>query len=286
MAIHYPTLKDWHFPEQLTTYARQDCILYALGLGYATDPLDASELPFVYEQWLKPVPTLLTVLGAPGAWARDPGTGIDWMQILHGEHRMTLHAPLAPEGTLRSRTRVARIVDKGAGRGALVVTERAVSDEATGALVATIEHASFCRADGGIGQSDEPLPALPATPPSAPDLVIELPTEPRAALLYRLNGDDNPLHVDPQAAQRAGLERPILHGLCSYGMAARAILRGCGGNDPTRLASLALRFSAPLFPGETLRIELWRAGGRVQFRGIAAERGTPVLTHGLATLHD
>jgi acyl dehydratase len=285
MAIRYSALKSWPFADQLTTYGRRDCILYALGLGYGSDPLDAAELPFVYEEWLKPVPTLLTVLGAPGAWASDPGTGIDWLQILHGEHRMTLHAPLAPEGTLRSRTRVARIVDKGAGRGALVTTEREVTDEPTGVRVATIEHTSFCRADGGFGESDEPPLPLPAVPQTPPDASVDLPTEPRAALLYRLNGDRNPLHVDPEAARRAGLQRPILHGLCSYGMAARAILRACCGNDPARLASLALRFSAPLFPGETLRIELWRQEGRVQFRGIAAERGTPVLTNGIATIH-
>lgn len=286
MAIEYEALKAWNFEDQITPYGPRDCILYALGLGYGSDPLDASELPFVYEERLRPVPTLLTVLGAPGAWASDPRTGIDWLQILHGEHRMKLHAPLAPQGVLRNRVRVARIVDKGPGRGALVVTERDVSDEATGNLIATIEHTSFCRADGGVGRSDEPSAPLPGPPDAAPEQVVNLPTEPRAALLYRLNGDRNPLHIDPEAARRAGLGRPILHGLCSYGMAARAILRVCCDNDPRLLASLALRFSAPFHPGETLRIELWRRGSTVQFRGVAAERGVAVLTHGLATLND
>jgi len=276
MAIDYAVLKDWRIPDKVTPYGRQDCMLYALGLGYASNPLHETEQPFVYEEWLKPAPTLLAVLGAPGAWARDlgtgtgTGTGIAWLQILHGEHCMTFHAPLAPEGTLRSRTRVVRIGDKGAGRGALVVT---------------IEHTSFCRADCGIGRSDETPVALPAVPETSPDTVVDLATEPRAAVWYRRNGDRNPLYVDPASARKASHARPILYGLCSYGMAARAILRACCDNDSAALKSLALRFSAPMFPGEALRIELWRREGLVQFCGIAAERGIPALTHGVADLH-
>src|SRR6218665_1656065 len=151
MAIDYQSLKNWPIPDQLSRYTRDDCIRYALSLGYGEDPLDAEELPFVYEQGLRAVPSMVTVLGAPGAWATDPGTGIAWMRILHGEHRMVLHGSLPPEGCLHSRTRVSAVVDKGQGRGALVVTTREVSDDATGRLLATIEHTSFCRADGGFG---------------------------------------------------------------------------------------------------------------------------------------
>jgi acyl dehydratase len=295
MAIHYDTLKAWPIKDQVTPYTRKDCMLYALSLGYGHDPLDAEELPFVVdnlgEEGLKTVPSLYTVLGAPGAWATDPGTGIDWMRILHGEHRLTLHSPLPPEGVLRSRTRVARVVDKGEGRGALVITVRDISDEASGQLLASIEHTSFCRANGGFStgphDNDEPPVALPAVPgDTAPDVTVTLPTAASAALLYRLNGDWNPIHANPAAAKSVGFDRPILHGLCTYGMATRAILRACCGNQPDRLGSLALRFSAPFYPGETLSVDIWQRGTQVHFRATAVERGQAVLTHGLATIHD
>lgn len=286
MAIDFPRLKAWPFEDQLTPYTRRDCMLYALSLGYGHNPMDQAELPFVYEEGLKTVPTMFTVLGAPGAWASDPGTGIDWLQILHGEHRMTLYGVPPPEGCLRSRTRISRVVDKGQGRGALVVTTREISDNATGRLLASIDHTSFCRANGGFGEGDPAPSLLPATPESPAEATVNLSTSPSAALLYRLNGDHNPIHASPQLAKAAGFDRPILHGLCTYGMAARAILRQACGNDPTKLASLALRFSAPFYPGETLSVELWRRGANLHFRAFAAERGQVVLTHGLAVIHD
>ena len=284
MPIDYDTLKHWPIADQLNRYDERDCMLYALGLGYGADPMDASELPFVFERDLRVVPSLFTVVGAPGTWARDPGTGIDWMQILHGEHRLTLHAVPAPQGTLRSQTRVARIVDKGPGRGALVVTERRITDEASGQHLATVEHTSFCRADGGIGRTDEPPAALRPVPGSPPDLRLSLPTLPGAALLYRLNGDRNPIHADPAAARTAGFDRPILHGLCTYGMACRAVLKAFCDNHPSRLASLSLRFSAPFLPGDTLRVDLWQAGEHIHFQGVSQQTGKVVLSHGNATL--
>lgn len=286
MSIDFEKLKSWSFEDQLTNYTRQDCILYALSLGYGQDPLDEEALAFVYEEGLRTVPSMLTVLGGPGAWATDPGTGIDWIKILHGEHRMTLHGTLPPEGCLRSRTRVSSVVDKGEGRGALVVTTREITDEASGQRLGTIEHTSFCRADGGFGGGDSAPPSLPAVPDTPAETTVTLQTAPGAALLYRLNGDRNPIHVSPATAKRAGFDRPILHGLCTYGMAARAIVQTFCGNRPEKLGSLSLRFSAPFYPGETLSVELWRRGSNIHFRAVAAERGQAVLTHGLATIHD
>jgi acyl dehydratase len=286
MPINASQLLQWPIPDQRTPYTRKDAILYALSLGYGADPLDQAELPFVHEAAQRVAPTLTAVLGAPGPWARDPGTGIDWRQILHGEHRMRFLAPLAPEGVLLSRTRVTHVIDKGPGRGALVITHRDVADERSGELVASVQHTSFCRADGGHAIAGDvaadPPSALPSMPDVAPDAVVSLATPPSAALLYRLNGDDNPIHADPEAARQAGFDRPILHGLCTYGMAARAVLRAFCDNDPVRLKGLALRFSAPFFPGETLRVELWRRGPRVHFMARSTERDIPVLTHGLA----
>lgn len=288
MAIDYTTLRQWKFPEQVSTYDETDCIRYALSLGIASDPLDEEDLRFVHEDALRVVPTFLATVGAPGAWAADPLSGIDWLQILHGEHRMRFHGAIPGTGEVRSQTRISRVVDKGAGKGALVVTERTVTDSTSGALLATIEHVSFCRANGGFATSthpgDAPPDALPVVPESQPDMAMEMPTLPSAALLYRLNGDRNPIHVLPGAARQAGFNRPILHGLCTYGMAARALIRMACAGQPERLGSLAARFSAPVFPGETLHAEMWNVGGQVRFRMVAKERNVVVLSHGVADL--
>ncbi len=289
MAIDYHRLRSWAFFDQVSSYAANDSIRYALSVGFGTDPMDEADLPFVFEEGLSVVPTFLATVGAPGAWASDPGTGIDWMQILHGEHRMRFFAVPAASGAVRSQTRVSRVVDKGAGKGALVVTERRIEDQASGELLATVEHVSFCRADGGFASAatpgDAPLEPLPAVPERTPDMTMSMPTQPSAALLYRLNGDRNPIHALPAAAWQAGFERPILHGLCTYGMACRALLKQACGGDPSRLASLSVRFSSPFVPGETLRVEMWRGEGQVQFRALADERNVVVLSHGVADLH-
>jgi acyl dehydratase len=286
MAIHYSTLRNWRFDDTVDRYAARDCMLYALSLGYGSDPLDESELPFVHEEGTLVVPTLLATVGAPGAWARDPGTGIDWLKILHGEHRMHFHRPLQPQAALRSSTRISHVVDKGAGKGALVITRREISDAVSGLPVATIDHTSFCRADGGFSEgsagTDEAPAPLAKTPETAPDAVVLLDSLPQSALLYRLNGDLNPIHILPGMARQAGFDRPILHGLCTFGMAARAVLRACSPQRPERLRSFGLRFSAPFFPGETLRVEMWRRQDAVLFRALSEERGVVVLSNGVA----
>lgn len=288
MAIDYHTLKQWAFPSQVSPYVENDCLRYALSLGIASDPLDEEDLKYVHESGTLVVPTFLATVGAPGAWACDPGTGIDWMQILHGEHRMRFHASPRAAGAVRSETVVSRVVDKGAGKGALVVTQRTITDHAGGELLATVEHVSFCRADGGFANAempgDAPLATLPAVPQTEPDVEMDMPTLPSAALLYRLNGDRNPIHVLPAAAREAGFDRPILHGLCTYGMAARAILKHACASVPGRLASLAARFSSPVVPGETLRAQLWRLDDQVRFRVVALERGVVVLSNGVADI--
>lgn len=286
--IHYDTVKQWPFGEDISAYGVDDCIRYALSLGMAADPFDEDELRFVLEDGIRVLPTLLATVGAPGAWASNPATGIDWLQILHGEHRMRFFGALPASTRVRSRTRVSGIVDKGAGKGALVTTVREVSDADSGRPLAHVEHVSFCRADGGYTEggapSDAPLQPLPAAPVRAPDAQLEMPTQRNAALLYRLNGDRNPVHAVPAAWRQAGFDQPILHGLCSYGMAARGLVKLACGNDPARLESIAARFSAPVYPGETLVLSQWRDGASVHFEVYAKERGLKVLSHGVATV--
>ncbi|WP_372072645.1 MaoC/PaaZ C-terminal domain-containing protein [Tistrella mobilis] len=275
------------FPPVEQVYDHRDSILYALGLGIGSDPLNPAALGVTYERApdFAALPTMVVVLGSSGFWAMEPDTGITWQQLLHGEQAITLHGSLPPAGRLTGRTRITGIVDKGPGRGALIYSERSLTDTATGRLIATIEVTSFARADGGFGGPAGPVKTPQPTPERAPDAVHEHATLPQSALIYRLSGDPNPLHADPAVARGAGFDRPILHGLCSYGVAAWSILQATGGGDPARLTALSARFSSPVFPGETLRTEIWREGPEdYAFRTRVPARDVTVLSHGRARL--
>lgn len=276
-------LRAYPFPDVVQSYTSRDCILYALGVGYGADPTDRDELPFVFEEpALKVVPSMAAVLASPGFWARDPATGLDWRRLLHAEQEVILHRALPPEGEVRARTTVQRIIDKGAQRGALIYLERVVAD-ADGPL-ATVRVVNFARGNGGCGGDTGQQPEPHKLPDRPADAVFEAPTDPRAALIYRLSGDPNPLHVDPETAESAGFERPILHGLCSFGIATRAILAAFCGQDPKRLRAIKLRFAQPVYPGDTLLIEMWHDAGIVSFRARVDGRDVVSLDHGRAEI--
>ncbi len=284
-------VKNWASPEITQAYTEKDTILYGLSMGYGADPLDPGQLSFVYENGLKVVPTMATTLCHPGFWMGEPRTGINAKMVVHGEHLMLFHAPLPPSGTVRGRTRVTHIIDKGAEKGAIVITERDIIDDATGELIATIEQATMCRGDGGFSKAaaapnEPPRTAAPKAVPPAPKASCDIPTLPQSALLYRLCADPNPLHADPAIAAAAGFDRPILHGLCTYGIAARAILQLCCNNEPERLLRLGVRFTAPVFPGETIRTELWRDQDQVRFRCSIPDRGVVVINNGIAAIRN
>ena len=284
MAIEYDVLMAWPFPDVEHTYTEKDTILYALGVGLGADALDLGQLRYVYEEGLAALPSMAVVLGYPGMWLRDPGTGIDWVKVLHGEQGFEIHQPLPAAGTVVGRTRVTGIVDKGAGKGALIYTERTIHDRANGDQLASLTSTTFCRGDGGFGGPDGPTIPPHPMPEGKPDEICDLPSIEQAALIYRLSGDRNPIHADPQIAKAAGFDRPILHGLCTLGVASHAILKVCCGYEPSRLKSLRLRFSAPVYPGETIRTELWRDGNAVSFRSRVVERDAVVLNNGYAEL--
>ncbi len=284
MAIDYDKFLALTIPDAEQSYGAKDCMLYALSLGLGLDPVNEDELPFVYEKNLKVLPTLATVLASPGFWLRDLDTGIDWVKLVHGEHSMVMHKPLAGSGTVTSKNRVLDVVDKGEGKGAIVYSERTISDKASGDLLCTIVQTTFCRGDGGFGGPPRPQRQPHAIPDRAPDLVCELPTRPEAALIYRLSADLNPLHADPAVAKAAGFPKPILHGLATFGVAGHALLKTVCGYDPARLAAIAGRFSAPVYPGETIRTELWRDGNIVSFRATVVERAVVAINNGRAEL--
>ncbi|MDR5814161.1 MaoC/PaaZ C-terminal domain-containing protein [Caballeronia sp. LZ033] len=289
MAIDYHTLRNWAFDDVRQTYTERDCAIYALSVAFGSEPLDTRALKFTYGPELVAAPTMAAVLGFPGLWMRNPETGIDYAKVVHGEQRVTLLRPLPAAATIIGRTRVQSVVDKGEGKGAQVLTSRDVIDAANGEVLARVEQLNFCRGDGGFsarGQAgDAPLPALSPMPDTQADLVCDLPVRPEGALLYRLNGDLNPLHADPASARAAGFDRPVLHGLATYGIAGHAILRAVCAYDATRLKMLFARFSAPAYPGETIRIEIWhRHGAMLRFRARSLERDVIVLNNGEARI--
>lgn len=263
-------------------YTARDSMLYALGLGYGSDPLDTGQLKYVYEDGLQAVPSLVNVLAHPGFWAKDPAFGIDWVKILHGEQAFELFKPLPPEGRMRGEYTIEAVQDQGVERGARLYQLKHLFDAETGEKVATVRTVLVMRGDGGQGGFGEAPESPGPLPERAPDEVIEIATLPQQALIYRLSGDYNPIHADPAPAQKAGFPGPILHGLCSLGIATRAILQARCDNDPERLRALSLRFSRPVFPGETLSVELYDVPGGVQFRCRVKARDVVVLDRGRA----
>jgi acyl dehydratase len=258
------------------------CILYALGIGIGMDPTDREQIKFVHERELVAFPTMATVLGWPGRFT-DPAFGIDTRMVVAASLKVVLHRPLRTIETLTSDPRVVEIIDKGPGKHAILQSARTLVAP-DGTEVARIENTSLARGHGGFGGRVTDMPEPPPTPDRAPDAVCDLPTPPNLALIFRLLGDENPLHVDPESAKKSGFPRPILHGAATFGVAAHAVLRTCAGYDPARLAAIEARFSRPVFPGETIRTEMWHEAGAIAFRCRVTERDEVVLTNGLAKL--
>jgi acyl dehydratase len=253
-----------------------------LSLGAGADPLDPEGLRFVTEgPGMRMLPTMPVVLAYPGFWLADPATGVNARMLVHGEQGLEIHGDLPVAGELIGASRVTGLWDRGPGRGALLTTERRILEATTGRLLATLTQSIVLRGDGGFGGVAAPARRPPPEPEGPPDQVIDLPTRPDMALLYRLNGDLNPLHSDPAVAAAAGFARPILHGLATFGLVGRALLAGLAGGDPARLGGMSCRFSAPVFPGETLRVEIWPGGA---FRARVLGRDVVVVSQGQATL--
>jgi len=264
------------------SYGPKDCMLYALGLGFGQDPLNADELTFVYEKNLKALPTFAFMQAYSAYWLREANLGITWTHVVHGEAGCVLHRPVAPQGTVLGRTRIVDVADKGEGKGALIYSVREVSDKATGDLLASLTQTTFCRADGGFGGPKRETPPPHPIPERAPDIICDMTTRPEMALVYRLSGDVNPLHAEPDFARQAGFARPILHGLATFGVVGHALLKAVCGYDPDRLIAMTGRFSTPVFPGETICTEIWRDGTVISFRAQALERGVIAINNGRA----
>jgi acyl dehydratase len=262
------------------TYDADYTILYALGLGLGGEP---DELPFVYERHLKAMPTM-AVMMAHGSGDFIAQGGIDYTRIVHGEQRLTIHAALPATGAMSSTSRCLGVIDKGKEKGALVKIENTVRDATSGTLHATAIMTLFCRGDGGFGgPADGELPVHPI-PERPHDLEVTIQTLPQQAAIYRLSGDRNPLHIDPDMATSVGFPRPILHGLSTYGVAARAIMRACCDNDPAQIERFDVRFSSPVFPGEAITTRIWQDRNQLSFECLITARGAAVIRNGLCQL--
>ncbi|MDP3275350.1 MAG: SDR family NAD(P)-dependent oxidoreductase [Deltaproteobacteria bacterium] len=281
----------FEFPKVRSSYDSRDVALYALGVGAGRDPMDASELAQVYEaasEGMRPLPTMTAaiavgqIMKAAMEGVQAPGMNYGLDRILHGEQYTKVIRPLPPEAKLEHRAKIKDIWDK--GKGAVVVTEIKTYDD-SGSLLAINEVNTFVRGAGGWGGERGPNTDI-AIPERAPDFVVEEKTDEGQALLYRLSGDINPLHADPGFAAAFGFNRPILHGLCTFGFAARHVVKAAANNDPRLLSSIRARFADPVIPGETLVTEGWRRDdGSVVFRCKAKERDKVVLTNAVAELH-
>ena len=282
MAIDYETLKNWSIPDAAQAYSERDTMLYALGLGVGADPTDAKQLAFVYEKGLKALPTLAMVIGSPGAWFTDPRIGINYTKLVNAGVSAAFHAPMPASGEVVGRSRVIALADKGVASGALLIFRRELHERQSGLHLCDIDTTYLCRGDGGFGGPNVDAPAPHQLPETKPELTVEFRTLAQLALIYRLSGDRNPLHADPAVAVAAGFPQPILHGLCTFGVVGYVALTALCDGDPARLKLLEARFSAPLFPGETLLVDFWRRGNEVSIRARSAERGVVVLNNGRA----
>jgi len=269
------------------SYSDRDSLLYAVAIGMGRDPLDPQELPYVCETvGSKVVPTAATVLARAN---RPAGAGMsllgkmNFALMLHGEQRLVVHQPLPPEAETLVSNRTTGVFDKGEGKGVLVTNETAVTLADSSPLF-TLGSTLFFRGDGGFGGASEGAPAPHPLPERKPDAACEMPGRADQAMAYALCGDRNPLHRDPEFAKRAGFDRPILHGLCSYGIACHAVLKTLLDYDQTRITGFDVRFSSPVYPGETQVVEMWQDDDVISFRVRIKERDVVSINNGRCTL--
>jgi acyl dehydratase len=269
-------------PDGETAYTRDQVILYHLGIGAGVPPTDANELEYTYEKNLKVLPSFAVIpaFGSMGGIGSLPGLEFNLAQLLHGEQEVILHKPLPPQQKLTTSAHVAEVYDK--GRAALVILEATASDE-SGEPLFTNRFSLFIRGEGGFGGEAGPK-AGNAAPDRKPDGVVESKTLPQQALVYRLSGDKNPLHADPEFAKMAGFEKPIIHGLCSYGIACKAVVDDALDGDVTRVARYKARFADVAFPGETYRTCYWREDDTILLQVEAAERGAVIISNAAISL--
>jgi len=271
------------FPPGKSSYHQDQVILYHLGIGAGVPQTDPNELAYTYEKNLKVLPSfgvIPTFAALGGIIGGVPGLTFNPALLLHGEQDIEIHRPLPVAAKLENQGRIAGLYDK--GKAALAVLEVATKEEG-GAPLFTNRFSLFLRGEGGFGGERGPDIGNEA-PERKPDLVVESPTLPQQALIYRLSGDKNPLHCDPDFAKMAGFDTPILHGLCSFGIVCKAAVDKALGGDVAKVARYQARFRGVFFPGETMVTSIWREGSQLLLASASKERGAPVISNAAITL--
>jgi len=285
MSSRYDELKGLTNLDQAYSYGDREVMLYAYGIGLGADPMDEKELAFVNEACavarpLKVVPTFASV----AAWGAGPGEmNLNRLLVVDGERDISFHKPLATAARITADSTVLEVYDKGKDKGVVISHQTVLRDEA-GEKLATLVASRFARGDGGFGGPNLTQPEPHRMPARSPDQTIDIATRPDQALIYRLCGDRNPLHSDPEFARRAGFPRPILHGMCTYGITCRGILQTYADYDPTAFRQHAVRFSSPVYPGETVTMDLWKDGNVISFEAKVTARNATVIKSGRTVL--
>jgi acyl dehydratase len=285
MPIDPDKARGARLPDGHASYTKDQVILYHLGLGAGVPATDPKELEYTYEKNLKVLPSFAVIpsFGSMVGIGNVPGLQFNWAMLLHGEQEVRIHRPLPPEAKIATSAHIPEIYDK--GKAALVILETEAKDEATGQPLWTNRYSMFIRGEGGFGGDSGPKVGN-AAPERAPDGVIERKTLPQQALIYRLSGDKNPLHADPEFAKLGGFDTPIIHGLCSYGIACKAIVDEVLGGDVSKVARYQARFAGVAFPGETYRIKYWKDGAkRILLEAESVERNAKIISNAVIELN-
>ena len=282
MAIDYDKIMSLETKNQKFSYSDRETMLYGLGVGFGKDPLNNEELKFVYERDLKTAPSMATVISWGAGNMRE--SGINYLLVLHGEQRLKMYEPLPYAADILVDSSVKGVFDKGKEKGALIITETDIKLKESEKLLCTLSSTTFARGDGGFGGPSDGAPVPHSIPDRKSDDEFFADTEPNQALIYRLSGDRNPLHSDPEIAKAAGFDAPILHGLCTYGTACRTIISNVCNYDSTLIEEFNVRFSSPVYPGEKISTEIWQDDNVISFRCWVRDRNVMVLNNGKCVL--
>jgi len=281
MPINYDEIMSLKSENIEISYTDKDSILYGLGVGLGNDPMNMDELKYVYENGQIALPSMATNFQYHSSLLMS--ANLNFIMVVHGEQKLSIINPIPVSGEFVADMKVINCFDKGASKGAIVEVETTVKLKSDGTEICKLISTTFARGDGGFGGPESP-PQKVYEPEGTPDIVDEITTKPDQALIFRLSGDYNPLHSDPNFAKAAGFPKPILHGLCTYGVACRSIVKTACDKDVKKLKSFNCRFSSPVFPGETIVTEMWKNGNVINFQSKVKERDKIILKNGVSEI--
>ena len=281
MTINYDEIMNLTSENVEISYSDKDSILYSLGIGLGNDPMNLNELKYVYENSQSVLPSMATNFQYHSPLLLK--TNINFIMVVHGEQRLSITNALPVSGDFIANAKVIGCYDKGPSRGAIIEVETTVKNKKNNVEICKLVSTTFARGDGGFGGPDSPKKEI-FIPDGEPDYVSEVSTKPDQALIFRLSGDYNPLHSDPNFAKAAGFEKPILHGMCTYGIACRSLVNEICENDASKLTRFDCRFSSPVYPGETIITEMWKKDKMIYFNSKVKERDKLVLKNGVSVI--